>query len=161
MQIIKEQNGWKLIKKDGTFYLVCPSGEEVRYGTSEQNAFSWFDRVVEKNWTWLTREYYIPSVVNGKVVASKYDNKSVRSDKVDEWGAGRYLTKEAAKEAISLVLPKAKGKFLACQEAHQKVCSEMGFGVGYTYDGDTHGIYDEYQYISFTMDGFNFQFPID
>ena len=161
MQIIKEQNGWKLGKKDGIHYLICPSGEEVRYGTSPDNANMWFNRTVEKGWTHLERNYYTASVVKGKIAVNKHEYKFVRSDKVDEWGKGKHLTKESARAEIEKVLPKAREKFEACRAAHQKLQSEMGFNWGYNYDGDTHGIYDEYEYISFKMDGFDFQFPIE
>jgi hypothetical protein len=161
MEIIKDQNGWKLGKKDNVFYLICQDGEEIRYGTSKDNAFQWFDRVIEKGWTHLTRNYYTVTVTNGKIITGKHQNNSVRSDKLDQWSSSVYLTAEEAKAAISLVLPKAKEKFEACQSAYLALHKEMGFSSGCNYDGDTHGIYNEYEYISFQMDGFHFEFPLN
>jgi hypothetical protein len=162
MEVLKQENGWKLGKKENIFYLICPSGEERKLSvTSQRNLDNAFNHAVENNWTWLDRTYFVPSVVKGKVRISKESSTFVRSDKVNEWEKGRYLTEEAAKAAIEKALPMALEKFILCQEKHNALCRELGFSLGFNYDGDSHGIYNEYQYISFTLDGFSFQFPIE
>ena len=162
MEIIKETNGWKLVKKDDSLYIVTPENYEEKYPVvSLDQATDWFDRSVEKGWIYLTRTYYTASVVNGEITTSKHENRSVRSDKVEQWESGKFITKEAAREAIKVVLPKAKEKFLVCQDKLRGLCAEMGFDVGFNYDGDSYGIYNEYEYISFNMNGFDFQFPIN
>lgn len=74
--------------------------------------------------------------------------------------SNRFLTKAEARNAIEAVLPKAQEHFQACLKKYQEAMSSLNFSVGYTYDGDTHGIYDEYEYINFKMDGFDFEFEM-
>lgn len=159
--IIKEQNNWKLIKKEDAYYLVCPSGEEVKLNvTSEGNLNNCFNHAVTYNWTWLKRTYYTVSLIKSKVAVGK-NEKSIRSDSVDKFERSYYLTEAQAKQAINDVLPRAEQHFKTCLENYRKLANDLNFYVGFNYDGDTHGIYNEYEYISFKMDGFSFQFEID
>jgi hypothetical protein len=161
MEIIREENNWKLGKLDNVFYLICPSGENVKLSiTSKVNLDNCFNHAVRNNWTNLDRTYFIPQVLGSEVKISKHTAMFVRSDKVEQWEKGKYLSKEDAKNAIEAVLPRAKDKFKACLEAYNKTCQDGQFSVGFNYDGDTQGIYDEYEYICFKMEGFNFQFKI-
>lgn len=159
--LIKEQNNWKLIKKDSVFFLVCPSGEEVKLSiTSEGNLNNCFSHAVTKNWTWLKRTYYTVSVIKSKIKVSK-DEKNVRSDSLDKFERAHFLTESQARQAINDVLPRAEEHFKKCLEGYKKITSENKFYIGFNYDGDTHGIYNEYEYISFKLDGFDFQFEIE
>lgn len=160
--IIKEQNGWKLLKKEDIFYLVCPSGEEVKLSiTHESNLNNCFNHAVKNNWTWLKRTYYTVSHIKSKIVVSKQESNMVRSDKLSQWEKNHYLTEAQAKQAINDVLPKAEEHFNTCLQKHKELTKELGFSIGYNYEGDSHGIYDEYQYISFKMEGFDFNFEIE
>lgn len=105
--------------------------------------------------------YYFASVVNGKIKISKEDRSLYIKDKAENVIKGKFLTENEARQAISEVMPLALDKFKACKDAYFKLCSEMQFNVGFNYDGDTHGIYNEYEYISFKIGEFSFQFPID
>jgi hypothetical protein len=42
----------------------------------------------------------------------------------------------------------------------QELQTKMGFSIGYSIEGDTHGLID-YQYISFKTEGLEFQIEID
>ncbi len=129
--------------------------------SSPQNLDNAFNHAVKNNWTWLARTHYIPSVVKGKIVISTEENRSIRSSHVAQWEAGKYLTKQEATDAISKVFLISKERFDLCLKKHHELCNEMAFSIGFNYDGDTHGIYNEYEYISFKLHGFDFQFPID
>lgn len=104
--------------------------------------------------------YYSVSVVKSVIVISKNQRSIYMNDTAAKIVKGKYLTKDDAKAAISKVMPQANEKFKSCLDAHRKLSQEMGFSTGFNYDGDTHGIYNEYDYISFDMDGFHFQFEI-
>lgn len=159
--IIKEQNEWKLIKRDNAHFLVCPSGEEVKLSvTSEGNLNNCFNHAVTYNWTWLNRTYYTVSVVKSKIKVSK-NQKQIRSDSVDKFEKSHYLTEAQALQAINDVLPEAEKHFNNCLAKYRELTKELNFSIGFNYDGDTHGIYNEYDYISFTMGKFNFQFEMD
>lgn len=93
-------------------------------------------------------------VVERHTISLTFKNEAVKLAK-------RYLTKQEALDAISAVMPKAQAHFEKCLAAYNQLTKDMSFYIGFNYDGDTHGIYDEYEYISFEMDGFNFQFKLD
>lgn len=71
-----------------------------------------------------------------------------------------YLTEQAAKEAIAKHLPAARQKFEQCLKALNELKQAMGFDVSYSVEGDTHGI-EDYPYISFEMEGFDFTYSIE
>ena len=72
-----------------------------------------------------------------------------------------YLTKQAAIDAISKVLPRAQAHFETCLKEYRDLNKRLSFSVGFHYDGDSYGIYNEYEYISFKLDEFSFQFEIN
>lgn len=103
--------------------------------------------------------YYEVSVVRSKVVVSKNERHIYGNNTVDIL-KNKHLTEKDARDAILKVLPNAKEKFEACLRAFIELRQNMGFSIGNNYDGDTYGIYNEYEYMSFKMDGFYFQFEI-
>lgn len=105
--------------------------------------------------------YYTVSVVKSEIVVSKETRSIYIKDNASNILKDKYLTADDAKAAISKVLPDAQKKFKTCLDAKRKLFQEMGFSTGFNYDGDTHGIYNEYDYISFDMDGFHFQFEVE
>jgi hypothetical protein len=103
--------------------------------------------------------HYIPSVNCGKIVVNKR-GQSVWESYPKNIG-GLYLTKQQATEAIQAVFPKAIEKFNACKLALDELRKTMDFTIGNHIEGDTHGIDLEYQYISFSIDGFGFDFEYE
>lgn len=104
--------------------------------------------------------YYTVSVVKGKVKTNKETRSLYIKDDAVKLLKGKFLSEDDAKKSIGVVLPFALEKFDACKEAYFSLCKQNQFNVGFNYDGDSHGIYNEYDYISFTLDGFSFQFAI-
>jgi len=105
--------------------------------------------------------YYSVSVVNGKIVTEKQTRTINIKCEAEKITRGRYLSKSIAEEAIKKVLPEAQKHFENILKAYRELSSSMKFSIGHNYDGDTHGIYNEYDYVSFELNGFHFQFPID
>jgi hypothetical protein len=105
--------------------------------------------------------YYSASVVKGKIVITR-DTKGIylNSEPAKALKQG-YRTELEARNAINEIMPKAKAHFLDCLTQYRELTNRLNFGVGYNYDGDTHGIYNEYQYISFNLGEFNFSFEIE
>lgn len=111
--------------------------------------------------------YYSASVVASKVKVTKvmkliysYPERSI-DDLARLMTLDKHLTKQAAIDAIKTVLPKAQAHFEHCQSELKALQNKLNFFHGYSYDGDTHGIYNEYDYISFKLDGFYFEFATD
>lgn len=104
--------------------------------------------------------YYTVSVIQSKIVVEKNERNIYGNDTVNIL-KDKYLTEKDAKDAILKVLPDAKAKYEACLSAYVKLRQDMGFSIGNSYDGDTYGIYNEYEYIYFKMDGFSFEFEIN
>lgn len=104
--------------------------------------------------------YYSASVIKGKIDIRR-DTRGIYLNaepaKLVKCG---FRTELEARNAINEVMPKALRHYEDCLKAYRELTTKMGFSVGYNYDGDTHGIYNEYEYISFKLDGFNFQFEI-
>jgi hypothetical protein len=161
MEILREENGWKLGKRDNLCYLICPSGEERPLNTRwADHCANTFNHAVRNNWTWLERVYYIPSVVKNKVTVSK-NKKNIRSDKVALFDRTHCTTEAQARLAINDVMPQAEAHFKECKQKYLDLLKSLQFSVGFNYEGDTHGIYNEYEYISFKMNSFAFQFSLD
>jgi hypothetical protein len=104
--------------------------------------------------------YYTVSVVRGEIVISENERSIYIKDNPENLIKDKFLTKKDAENAISPVFLKAKIKFKKCLDKLNDLKNELGFYISYTYEGDTHGIHDEYQYISFKIDGFDFSFEI-
>lgn len=104
--------------------------------------------------------YYTVSVVQSKIVVGK-EERHIYGNDTPTILKDKYLTEKDAKDAILKVFPNAKAKFEACLGAFIKLRQDMGFSIGNSYDGDTCGIYNEYEYMYFKMDGFSFQFEIN
>lgn len=105
--------------------------------------------------------YYTASVVKSKIVVQKHDRNIYMKDMASKIIKDKFLTADDAKAAIAKVMPKAHEKYSSCLAAYRELVKNMGFSIGYNYDGDTYGIYNEYDYISFDLDGFHFQFEIE
>ena len=114
---------------------------------------------IEKYATKLT--YYKVSVVASKIVICHYVKSLYIIDTAEKVVKLKYLTKAEAEAAIKEVLPEAEAKFEMCRKAYNKMEQELGFSKSYSYDGDTHGIYNEYESISFDLKGFYFEFRIE
>lgn len=105
--------------------------------------------------------YYSVSVVKGEIkVVRKTRNIYLKDDptKLVKYG---YRTEKEALNAINEVMPKALNHFKDCLQAYRELTNKMSFSVGHSYEGDTYGIYNEYDYISFKHDGFNFEFVLN
>lgn len=105
--------------------------------------------------------HYTVSVVKSKVVTEKHTRHIYGNDTGDNMRADTYyFTQKDAENAIMQVMPEAKEKFEKCLDAYTKLTQDLGFSKGFSYSGDTHGIYNEYDYIYFKIKGFNFQFEV-
>lgn len=111
--------------------------------------------------------HYSVTVICSKVTVTK-ETKTIYSypqssidDIANKMTKNVYLTKNAALDAINAVMPKAKSHFENCLKEFRDLKTRLSFSVGFNYDGDTHGIYNEYEYISFKLDGFDFQFILE
>lgn len=72
----------------------------------------------------------------------------------------QHLTKEDAIQAITPVVEKAKEKYQKIVEAFNLIQSNMNCCISYRMVGDTYGIDEDSLYVSFEMNGFDFQFDI-
>lgn len=110
--------------------------------------------------------HYTVSVVQSEIKVEK--NKRVicsSPDLLPEEYASRlvksyYLTKQDAKNAIEPFLPAAQEKFKLCLEQYRAMLNKFEFSFGTSVDGDTHGVHI-FDYISFDMGGFHFQFQVN
>ena len=101
---------------------------------------------------------YRPSVLKSLIVFDKSERSVYKSTHPEHILSMKYLTKSEAREAIAPVYIKAIEKFKKCIAAKQELHARLGFNSGFFYEGDKYGIDDEYDYISFEMDGFHFEF---
>ena len=102
--------------------------------------------------------YYMPSVKKSNIVVNKIKRDIYSSTTAKCILAHKYMTDKEAREAITHSIPKAIEKFKECLKAKQELQAKLGFESGFYYEGDSYGIEDEYDCISFDMDGFHFQF---
>lgn len=105
--------------------------------------------------------YYGASVVKGKIKIERNTRGIYIKDNPANLVRYGYRTEAEARQAIGAVLPLAQAHFDECLKQYRELTSRLGFSIGYNYDGDGHGIYNEYEYISFKMQDFHFSFEID
>lgn len=108
--------------------------------------------------------HYTVSVIQSKIVTHKETTRLagiIKADRQAEYIASKYLTPQSAIEAIKVVLPYAIEHLKTCQAELKAIENRLGFNFGYTYEGETYDIYNEYSYISFKLNGFNFEFEIE
>jgi len=105
--------------------------------------------------------YYTANVSKGKIEVSRNTRSIYLSSEPEKLAIYFFRSKKEAIEAIEKVMPRAKEKFEKCLKAYYEITSKLGFDIGHNYDGDMYGIYNEYEYISFNMDNFNFSFEIN
>jgi hypothetical protein len=91
--------------------------------------------------------------ISGRFEASKYGYYS----KPDHW----FETSEKATADFLRVRAIAKTRAENILKEFNDLQSRLGFHVGFTYEGDTHGIYDAYQYIRFTEEKYDFTLKIE
>lgn len=104
--------------------------------------------------------YYTVSVVRSQIVVVRQWRDIYTNDTPENLIKNRYLTENEAREAINKVRPRAIEKYNNCLKAFEELKRNLGFSVGFNYEGDSCGIYDEHYYIEFNMDGFDFNFEI-
>lgn len=61
------------------------------------------------------------------------------------------------KKKSALAFEKAKPILDACEKELNAVLKRHNCNLSYAMDGDTHGIYEDYQYIGIEIDGFHFE----
>jgi hypothetical protein len=61
------------------------------------------------------------------------------------------------KRRMDLARPKAEALLDEAEARLNGLCNDLGVNVSYSMSGDTHGIYEDYQYISVDVDGFTFE----
>lgn len=161
METIKELNGWTLTKEsDNSDYIINhPDGHKVRYSRSYKESVMLvkFDEVVERCWIWVDITYYTVRVYMDEIVTDQRKGQA-RSNNIDSFMKGKYLTRDGAREAIKEVYPKAIDKFRECRQALIDLHEGLGFESGDTYEGDSYGTFNNHSYISFRMDDFEFSF---
>lgn len=168
MELIKETNGWKLLREPRLhkYEIVSPEGFKT---TSNRIVFliNEFDRIVERGWIWIDVEYFTAQIENSEIVTQK-QKRQIQSDKYDKFvntnnflTQSHYMTVNEAKEKLQSVLAKAKKKYELCKEKFLAIQDEFDFEVEHQMLGDTHGIYEDYLYIGFKIDGIFCKFDIN
>ncbi len=156
---ILEKDGWILFTENKKYVAVTPEGYESPLYCPDANLIEkYFNDAVERGWVWVNYDYYVPSVYMSNIVVTK--NKAPRRSNIPV-PKDRFLTKESALKAIEEVFPEAEYKFLKCLDALVKLQKDMDFESGSFYEGDTHGTYNDHDFISFYMKGFHFSFDQD
>lgn len=159
MKLIKEVSGWKFFKGDNLndYTIETPDGTSQYYKNCLERTF---DDAVKRGWIWVDREYLIGEIINNGIQIDKR-KKQVRSDKLDLFIDNHHIEKESVIEKLNPILVKAKEKFEVCSKKFLSLQNELDFDINYQMLGDTHGIYEDYLYISFTMDGIYCRFELE
>lgn len=158
MEVLNKINGWTLYFDNKEYIQESPEGHRSKvYALNEDQANQRFLNTIERGWVWVDYVYYTAHVYMSKIETERHMAQH-KSNQLPP--NGRFTTKDDAISEIKKVLPKAEEKFSRCLNALKALQEEMDFSSGDTYEGDTHGTYNDHSYISFKMDGFNFSFEV-
>lgn len=161
MELIRESQGWKLYEDKPTFFTVeTPEGFKMDLRCNKQSVQKRFEETIERGWVWIDFEFFVGSIFDSKIEIEK-KKKSIRSDRFEKFKNDYSTTKEQENERLKPILKKAIDKFNECEQAFLKLQRELEFNVDFSMFGDTYGIYESYQYISFDIEGVYCKFKID
>ena len=162
MNIIKSNKGFILYKTiDNSYIIEAQNKTQANYGkVSELHAINMFNNTIERGWFWVDKEYYTISFLNGEAIVRKR-KKQIKSNKEDLFLKNHYISKEQAIEATKHLLPLADEKSNKVIKAYYDLHKELNFESGYHYEGDSYGIYNEYEYIRFKIENVEFTYTID
>jgi hypothetical protein len=97
-----------------------------------------------------------------RVESELEDNKaSTLKREFFEKPTGWFNTEDEAKIDYFIVYQRAMEEADKIKKALKELQKELGFHVSYHMSGDTYGIYEDYQYISFRMSGYDFYFKTE
>lgn len=158
MELVKENNNWKLFKGENLndFTVETPEGFKQYYKFYRESSF---DDAIVRGWIWIDKEYFIGGIINSKIEVEKR-KKQIRSDKVELFLKTHNITKEAVVEKLKPILVKAKEKFELCKNRLFELQKELDCDIDYTMLGDTYGIHENYLHISFAMDNVFCKFEV-
>ena len=147
--LIQELNGFKLYKVFNTNYfeVETPEGFKQVY---KHPTFS-FEETISRGWIWVEVEYFTATIKNSEIKINKA-KKQIKSNSYNMFLKSHFIDAEKLKNKLKLTLKKANVKFDRCFEAFEKLKKEMDFDLDYQMYGDTFGIYEDFQYISFKID---------
>jgi hypothetical protein len=72
-----------------------------------------------------------------------------------------FLSKEEALADYNTALDQAFEKFKAISIQLKELSTKFDFHISYTMEGDTHGIYEDYQYVCIKVDGYEIMFKYE
>jgi hypothetical protein len=159
MELIKEEKGWKLYKNDNARDYTVETPEGFTRFYSYKTEYTFYDDI-KRGWIWIDKECYTGMIENSKIIITK-NKKQFQSDKSDLFLKNYNTNKEELVEKLKPILVKADEKFEICKAAFFKSQEELDFDVDYTMLGDTYGIYKDYMYISFKIDGVFCRFELN
>lgn len=162
MNIIKSNKGFILYKTiDNSYIIEAQNKMQANYGkVSELRAINMFNSAIERGWFYVDKEYYTISFLNRKAIVRKH-KKQIRSNKEDLFLKNHYISKKQAIKATKHLLPLAGEKYSKVIKAYHDLHKELDFESGYHYEGDSYGIYNEYEYIRFKIENVEFTYTID
>ena len=162
MNIIKSNKGFILYKTiDNSYIIEAQNKMQANYGkVSELHAINMFNSTIERGWFWVDKEYYTISFLNEEAIVRKR-KKQIKSNEEDLFLKNNYISKEQAIEATKHLLQLAKEKSSKVIKAYHDLHKELDFESSYHYEGDSYGIYNEYEYIRFKIENVEFTYTID
>lgn len=162
MNIIKSNKDFTLYKTiDNNYIIEAQNKMQANYGkVSELHAINMFNNTIERGWCWVEKEYFTISFLNAEAIVKKH-KKQIQSNKEDIFLKNHYISKEQAIEATKHLLPLADERSTKIINAYNDLHKVLDFESGFHYEGDSHGIYDEYEYISFKIENVEFTYTID
>ena len=161
--LIHEQDGWKMYENEEIrcHEFITPDGfiQKVPFLSAVYNVQKFYE-AVKRGWIWVDVEYYSGTIEDSKIVVEKR-NKQVRSNKHQLFLDTHDITETAVKEKLKPILEKAEKKFDKINKIFTKLLTDEDCDISYTMNGDTYGIYEDYMYISFNIEGVFCKFRIE
>lgn len=94
------------------------------------------------------------------IVLYKYNGKnfeeSIGNCHRDQPKSGKFMSKDSAK-ADYLTHKEIADKKIEAALMHLKAMNDLGVTIDYCMDGDTHGIYEDYMYLSVSVGAYSFE----
>lgn len=85
---------------------------------------------------------------------------NIRKTSTEKRWANEFLTKKEALTDINKYKAIADQKYKSFYPILEQLTNDNGFTINYIMDGDTHGIYEDYQYIAIEVNNYIFQYEI-
>ena len=88
------------------------------------------------------------------------DIRIIKTQRFKAW-KNEFTTPEEARKHFNMALKIATKEYKLFYNKYRELITTCGCSISYIMNGDTHGIYEDYMYVGFTVNGYYIKFALN